>query len=359
MPWDPFEDEAPRGRSGGGGGSGGGGDGRNGRGGGRDDWGSNTPQIDPAQVKKIVLGILILGALVGLLLTVGYTVAPEEEGVVLRFGKYHTTVQPGFHLKAPFGIDKVHRVATRTVHKEEFGFRTTKAGKQTQYSGKRFPEEALILTGDLNVADVGWVVQYRISDPKQYLFKNEEPEKTLRDMSESIMRSVVGDRTVDEVLTVGRSDIESRVKVQLQEKMNQYQTGIAVIALQLQNVNPPESVQGAFNDVNKALQDKEKLVNEARREFNKQIPTAEGFARQRIQKAEGYRSQRINTALGDVVKFTKVYEEYLKAPDVTRRRMYLETMNEVLPKMDQIILVDPRDKGLLPFIDVGQKGAAQ
>lgn len=353
MPWDPFEDDAPRSRGGGGGGGGGG------RGGGRDDWGNNAPQIDPNQIKKIIIGVVALGALVGLLLTVGYTVAPEEQGVVLRFGRFSKIVDPGFHLKVPFGIDTVHRVATRTVHKEEFGFRTTKAGKQTQYSGKRFPEEALILTGDLNVADVGWVVQYRIKDPKQYLFKNEEPVKTLRDMSESIMRSVIGDRTVDEVLTVGRSEIESQVKVQLQEKMNQYQTGITVVALQLQNVNPPESVQAAFNDVNKALQDKEKLVNEARREFNKQIPTAEGFARQRIQKSEGYRSQRINTALGDVVKFTKVYEEYLKAPDVTRRRMYLETMNEVLPKMDQIILINPKDKGLLPFIDVGKKGAAQ
>lgn len=352
MPWDPFEDDPPRGRPGGTGGGRGGG-------GGRDDWGSQTPQFDPGQVKRIVIGVAVLAVLVGLVFTVGYTVAPEEQGVVLRFGKQHTIVEPGFHLKLPFGIDRVKRVATRTVHKEEFGFRTAKAGKQTQYSGQRFPEEALILTGDLNVADVGWVVQYRISNPEEYLFKNEEPEKTLRDMSESIMRSVIGDRTVDEVLTVGRSEIESQVKVQLQEKMKQYQTGITVVALQLQNVNPPESVQAAFNDVNKALQDKEKLVNEARREFNKQIPTAEGFARQRIQKAEGYRSQRINRALGDVVKFTKVYEEYLKAPDVTRRRMYLETMNEVLPKMDQVILVEPKNKGLLPFIDVGGQGGAK
>lgn len=353
MPWDPFEDDAPRGggRGGNGGGRGGGGGGR-----GPNDWGSNTPQFDPSQIKKIVIGVAALAIIVGLVFTVGYTVAPEEEGVVLRFGKYSSTVQPGFHMKIPFGIDRVERVATRTVHKEEFGFRTIQSGKQSQYSGKRFPEEALILTGDLNVADVGWVVQYRIGDPKLYLFKNEEPVKTLRDMSESIMRSVIGDRTVDEVLTVGRSEIEGQVKAQLQEKMNQYQTGITVVALQLQNVNPPESVQAAFNDVNKALQDKEKLVNEARREFNKQIPTAEGFAQQRIQKAEGYRSQRINRALGDVVKFTKVYEEYLKAPDVTRRRMYLETMDEILPKMDQIILVNPDDKGLLPFIDVGGKG---
>ena len=353
MPWDPFEDGGNRGGGGNGGGRGGSGGG-GGRGPG--DWGSKAPQFDPSQIKKIIIGVAALAVVVGLVFTVGYTVAPEEEGVVLRFGKQHTTVQPGFHLKLPFGIDTVHRVATRTVHKEEFGFRTIQTGKQSQYSDKRFPEEALILTGDLNVADVSWVVQYRINQPIEYLFKNEEPEKTLRDMSESIMRSVVGDRTVDEVLTVGRSEIESQVKVQLQEKMNLYQTGITVVALQLQNVNPPEPVQDAFNDVNKALQDKEKLVNEARREFNKQIPTAEGFAQQRIQKSEGYRSQRINRALGDVVKFTKVYEEYLKAPDVTRRRMYLETMNEVLPKMDQIILVDPGEKGLLPFIDVGGKG---
>ncbi|MEZ4465542.1 MAG: FtsH protease activity modulator HflK [bacterium] len=346
MAWDPFAEDQPRGGGGGVGGGGGG------------DWRPGSFNLDPRRLRSIIIGVVAAILLIATVVTSGYSIEPEEEGVVLRFGRYSDTVQPGFHFKLPFGIDSVHRVATRTVHKEEFGFRTKEPGKQTTYSEQKFPQESLILTGDLNIADVSWVVQYRIKDPRAFLFRNEEPEKTLRDMSESIMRSVVGDRTVDEVLTVGRSDVEAQVKDQLQQKMDQYQTGITVVALQLQNVNPPEKVQGAFNDVNKALQDKEKLVNEARREFNRLVPTAEGFALRRVQEAEGYRSQRVNQALGDTVKFTRIYEEYLRAPDVTRRRLYLEAMGEVLPKLDQVLLVEGKGAGLLPFFDVGQKPAA-
>ncbi|MFN3198976.1 MAG: FtsH protease activity modulator HflK [Bradymonadia bacterium] len=343
MPWDPNDQFSGR-RSGGGGGGGGG------------QFGPPELNIDPKQAVRIAIVVgaaLIVG---GLLITSGYSIEPQEKGVVMRFGEYHDTVSPGFHFKLPFGIDKVHRVATETVHKEEFGLRTLRADKRTTYSREEFDDESLLLTGDLNIADVEWVVQYKIVDPQNYLFKNEEPVKTLRDMSESVMRSVVGDMTVEEVLTVGRSRLQQDVLKNLQKKMEEYETGIQITSLELRDVKPPQSVQSAYNDVNKAQQDRERFVDEARREFNKQVPKAEGEALQRVQVAQGYRSQRINQALGDVQKFTRVYEEYLKAPDVTRRRMYLETMERVLPRMEEVILIDPDQQGLLPFLDLSGKG---
>lgn len=340
MPWDPNDQFSGRRTGGGGGGQ----------------FGPPDLNIDPKQAIRIaiVVGAALLVA--GLLITSGYSIEPQEKGVVLRFGKYHDTVLPGFHFKLPFGIDRVHRVATEKVHKEEFGLRTLRAGKHTEYDPKQFDNESLLLTGDLNIADVEWVVQYKIIDPQKYLFKNEEPIKTLRDMSESVMRSVVGDLTVDQVLTEGREDLQRTVRVELQKKMDEYETGIRITSLQLRDVKPPKDVQNAFNDVNKALQDKERLVDEARKEFNNQVPQAEGVALQRVQESEGYRSQRINQALGDVQKFTRVYEEYLKAPDVTRRRMYLETMEQVLPRMDEVILIDPQQQGVLPLLDLTGRG---
>ncbi|MCG3171918.1 MAG: Modulator of FtsH protease HflK [Myxococcota bacterium] len=305
---------------------------------------------------------MIAGGLAALLLIIavfssGYSIQPEEQGVVLRLGKFHSISDPGFHMKLPFGIDRVQKVATGRVLKEEFGFRTQSAGKETTYSPESHNSESLMLTGDLNIADVEWVVQYRISDPREYLFQNAEPVKTLRDMSESIMRSVLGDRTVDQVLTVGRAEIENAVKTQLQEKMNLYKTGVNIVTVQLQNVKPPEPVAPAFNEVNKAEQDREKLRNEAQREYNKRIPLARGEALNRLQRAEGYRINRINEASGEVSKFLRIYEEYLKAPDVTRRRLYIEAMEAVLPRVKEIFIVDPDQKGLLPLLDLNKSPA--
>jgi membrane protease subunit HflK len=235
--------------------------------------------------------------------------------------------------------------------KQEFGFATPGATDpyQTSRDGKR---ETQMVTGDLNAALVEWVVQYRISDPVKFLFDVREPRGTLRDVSESVMREVVGDRTVDEVITIGRQEIESEALTKMQALSTKYAMGISIDQVQLKNINPPEPVQASFNEVNQAQQEKEKLINEARRDYNKVIPLAEGEKDQRIREADGYRLKRINEAEGDAARFNALLAEYIKAPVVTRRRIYIETLQDVMPGIRSKIIVDEQTRGILPFLNL-------
>ncbi|MGK0441949.1 MAG: membrane protease subunit HflK [Pseudohongiellaceae bacterium] len=302
---------------------------------------------------------------VAILLAVGlsawsayYTVPSDSVAVVQRFGKYLSEVPPGLHFKLPLGIDKATIVPVKRQLKQEFGF-TTKGARDPYQSVSSHDRsrETQMVTGDLNAALVEWVVQYRISEPVKFLFEVREPGETLRYVSESVMREVVGDRTVDEVLTIGRQEIESEALVKMQALSVKYVMGISIDQVQLKNINPPRPVQESFNEVNQAQQEKEKLINEARRDYNKVIPLAEGEKDQRIREADGYRLKRINEAEGDVARFNALFTEYSKAPEVTRRRIYIETMQNVMPNIESKILVDDEMSGLLPLLNLtSQKG---
>lgn len=281
-----------------------------------------------------------------------FTVDPEEVGVIVRFGKYVRTVEPGLNYKIPLA-ESVYKVAVERQQKMEFGFRTTSAGVRSSYTRKGGGvDEALMLTGDLNLADVEWVVQYRIDNPYNYLFKVRNPEVTLRDISESAMRQIVGDRTVNEVLTVGRSEISSRLQELMQQVCREYSLGVKIEQVVLQDVNPPEPVKAAFNAVNEAQQEKKTLINKAEAEYNKVIPKAAGQAQETIQMAEGYATERVNNAKGDVARFNALYKEYIKAPEVTRRRIYLETMEDVMPRLGQKIVTDQNGNSVLPLLQM-------
>ena len=297
---------------------------------------------------------LILGGsllLLALLVTFSsiYTVQAESQGVVLRFGKYVKTVEPGLRIKLPFGIDKVAILPVRRQLKQEYGFGTPGAANPTQFSSEQEKERNMV-TGDLNAATVEWIVQYRIEDPKLYLFKVRDPDQTLRDISESVMRTVVGDRTVDEVITVGRQEIEAEALLGLQGQVDKYELGLSIDQVQLKNVNPPKPVQPSFNEVNQAQQEREKMINVANGEYNKAVPRAGGEAEQKIQAAQGYALKRVNEAEGDVSRFNAVLAEYIKAPEVTKRRIHIETMKEVLPKLGRKIIIDNDANQILPFL---------
>ncbi|MBN2143476.1 MAG: FtsH protease activity modulator HflK, partial [Candidatus Aureabacteria bacterium] len=258
-------------------------------------------------------------------------------------------VPPGLRFKIPWGVDMVTILPVKRQLKQEFGFFSTMATNPSQYTLDTTKEKQMV-TGDLNAALVEWVVQYRIAIPENFLFKVRNAEMTLRAVSESVMREVVGDRTVDEVLTIGRQEIESESLIKMQKLSEKYEMGVSIDQVQLKNVNPPEPVQDSFNEVNQAQQEKEKLINEARREYNKSIPLAEGTKDKKIQEAEGYRLRRINEAQGDVSRFNAVLAEYLKAPEVTKRRIYLETMQEILPAIRSKTVIDENAKSVLPFL---------
>ncbi len=283
-----------------------------------------------------------------------FQVRPEEVGVITRFGKYIRKEEPGLHAKIPV-LERVYKVAVERQQKEEFGFRTISTGIKSEYTKVGTTEESLMLTGDLNLADVEWVVQYRIDDPYLYLFKVRDPITTLRDISEACMRQIVGDRTVNEVLTVGRAEIAASVQLEIQNLCTEYSLGIKIEQVVLQDINPPDLVKDAFNAVNQAQQEKETLINQARSEYNKIIPRARGQAEETIQKAEGYATERVNNALGEAVRFNALYREYIKAPEVTMRRMYLETMEKVLPRLGQKIITDEEGNNVLPLLQMQMK----
>lgn len=282
-------------------------------------------------------------------------VGPEEIGVITRFGKYVREVEPGLNFKIPF-LERIRKVPVERQQKEEFGFRTVSAGVQSTYTRSGVEDESLMLTGDLNLADVEWVVQYRIDDPYSFLFKVRDPVTSLRDISEAVMREIVGNRTVNEVLTVGRTEIAGEVQRVMQEICNEYSLGIKIEQVVLQDVNPPDPVKDAFNAVNQAQQEKETLINQAKSEYNKVIPWAKGQAEETIQKAEGYATQRVNNAIGEAARFTALYNEYVKAPEVTKRRIYLETMRSALPKLGHKIITDEKGNNVLPLLQMQLTG---
>ena len=310
-----------------------------------------TPADFKAFQRSITLGIFGLVALI-LVFSSWFTVGTEEAGVVLRLGKYDRTLASGLHFKIPFGVESVYKVPVERQLKQEFGFRTNEAAVNTRYSSRDFSHESLMLTGDLNLADVEWVVQYRISDPYQYLFKVRNPEVTLGDISESAMRAVVGNRTVNEVLTVGRTEVAAQVEQRMQELCNEYEIGIRIEQIVLQDVTPPDPVKPSFNGVNEAQQERERLINVARSEYNKVVPRAEGEALATIRSAEGYALERVNRALGEANRFSSIYAEYVKAPEIFRQRVYLETMENILPKIGTKVITSGEGSNVLPLLNL-------
>lgn len=291
-----------------------------------------------------------------LLLSSWFTVDPEEVGVVLRFGKYTRTVNPGLNFKIPFGVETVYKVPVERQLKLEFGFRSEQAGVRTQYSRRDFKGESLMLTGDLNAAEVEWIVQYRIKDPEKFLFRVRNAVQTFRDINEAVVRGVVGDRTVNRILTFGRQEIASSAATMMQDLCDQYELGIKVEQVVLQDVNPPEQVKAAFNEVNEAQQEGEKLINQAQSEYNKVIPKARGEAQRTIEKAKGYALERVNRAHGETAKFNSLYFEYIKAPEVTRQRLYLETLEVVMNKVGKKLIMDEDAAGVLPLLQMDGGG---
>ena len=320
----------------------------------------NQLPFDPQQVRELGKKILNFGLLWPVLIIVGfglyssfYTVEANSQAVILRFGKHINTVEPGAHFKLPFGIDKAIEVPVKRQLKQEFGFATPGATNPYQSALNSDQElEKSMVTGDLNAALVEWVVQYRIEDPLQYLFEVRNPDETLRDASESVMREVVGDRTVDEVITIGRQEIEAEALKKLNDIAAEYTMGIRIDQVQLKNVNPPLKVQASFNEVNAAQQERESAINKANGEYNMVIPRAKGEADQLISAADGYSIKRINEAQGDASAFNALLVEYTKSPDITKRRLYLETMTEILPNFGRKIILDEDAKGLLPLLNL-------
>ncbi|MBT3261370.1 FtsH protease activity modulator HflK [bacterium] len=311
----------------------------------------NDIKLPPFNLKKI-FSIAAIAFIFLFMNSLWFTIEPEEVGVILRFGKYVRTVNPGLNFRLPMGIETVYKVPVERQLKLEFGFRTNNPGIKTTYSSRKYRDESLMLTGDLNAAEVEWIVQYRISDPYQYLFRVRHAEQTFRDINEAVMREVVGDRTVDEVLTVGRQDVATTVTLALQKLSDQYELGIKVDQVVLQDVNPPEQVKPAFNEVNEAQQEREKLINQAKSEYNKVIPKARGEAARAIESAKGYALERVNRAKGESAKFNSVFRQYSKAKEVTRYRIYLETMNKVMQNAGKKLIVDDKATGILPLFQI-------
>ncbi|MGM0573589.1 MAG: FtsH protease activity modulator HflK [Bacteroidota bacterium] len=298
--------------------------------------------------KKVIIGLIVLIAL----LTSVKTIGPEQEGVVVQFGRYDRTLQPGLNFILPFGIENLYKIPVQRQLKQEFGFRTVEAGVQTRYAKDEYRDESLMLTGDLNLADVEWVIQYRIVNSYNYLFKVRNAEDALHDMSEAAMRKIVGDRTVNEVLTVGRQEVATRVEELLQEMCINYENGIRIDQVVLQDVNPPDPVKASFNAVNEAQQERETLINQAESDYNRVIPRARGEAEETIQRAEGYALNRVNRAEGQADRFNSVYEEYIRAPEVTRKRLYYETLERILPELGNKVILDEDGTNVLPLLNI-------
>ena len=320
--------------------------------------GGRKIQLDfPGFKPQIVLiGFAVVGVLVGVLTSI-YTIKAEEVGVVLRFGKYQSTQQPGLHFKLPFFIEKVEKVAVLRQQQQEYGVGTPKNTNRPQWSGESEQEkEKKMVTGDLNAARVDWVIQYRITEPRDYLFMVKDAESTLRNASESVMREVVGDRTVDEVITIGRQDIETDSLEKLNALVKKYKLGVSIDQIQLKDVKPPREVEDSFNEVNRAEQEKSTAVNVANGEYNQKVPKAAGVAQQDISRAEGYATKRVNEAEGDAARFEALLKAYQQAPEVTRRRMYLETMQKVMPQLERKIIMDEEGNQVLPLMQLNQGG---
>ncbi|MCC7405110.1 MAG: FtsH protease activity modulator HflK [Bdellovibrionales bacterium] len=305
-------------------------------------------------IERPTILVVIFSLLVGLpvIFSSFYTVEPDEEAVILRFGRYIETTPPGLHFKLPLGVDEAIKVKTKLILQQEFGFRSENVrGGRTSYS-EALDDESLMLTGDLNVADVEWITQFQISDPKKFLFHTRDPIRNIRDVSEAVMRRVVGDRLVTDVLTVGRVEIASEAMSLIQGIVDQYDRGVRVVSIKLQDVNPPDAVKPSFNEVNAAKQEQEQAINQAEKHYNEVIPEAKGRADKDIAMAQGYATALLNRSKGDADRFELVLQEYRRAPTVTRERLYLETMERVFMRLEGLTLVDESMRGgLLPIFD--------
>ncbi len=308
-------------------------------------------RLSPKSLVIIIVAILLIVTF----FTCFYTVDQQDEAVILRFGKFNRITSPGLHFKLPFGIEKNINVPTQRILKEEFGFRTEQPGITTIYSSQDFPRESVMLTGDLNIVDVEWIIQYRITDPKAYLFNVDNPRKTIRDISQSVINLLVGDRTVLDVIGSERANIESLGQQLMNNFFHKYNLGIRVTTVKLQNVVPPKGeVQNAFEDVNKAIQDRNRLINEGKEAYNQAIPKAQGEAQRILQQAEGYAAERVNKAKGDVERFLAVLREYKKNPKVTRTRLYYEMYENVFRDAKDVDLIDKNLKNFIPFKAIDQ-----
>lgn len=305
----------------------------------------------------VILGLIILWGV----FTSYYTVQPEGQAVVKRFGAVIAIKDPGLHFKLPFGIDEQEFVPTARVLKQEFGFRTAVQEETSAVYRKsdEHRDESLMLTGDLKVVDVEWVVQYRVDDPNKYLHRVEQVDKTIRDISEAVMRRIVGNNLGSDVLTIKRVEIALNAKVEIQRLLDSFDMGVRIGTVELQDVNPPDSVKPAFNEVNQAEQEKEQLINEAEKKQNQKIPAARGKAKQVVATAEGYRAERVNGALGETSRFTAILKEYKIAPEVTRRRMYLETLDKVLPSLGKIYIIEPGGQSPIPLLNLDNNNPVQ
>ena len=301
--------------------------------------------------------VITLAVITGLLITLGtslYIVDQAEEAVLTRFGKYLTTTGPGLQFKLPFGIDKTYLVSVKNVQTEQFGFRTLSSGISPRYSGDS--NMSTMLTGDLNMVDVEWVIQYRIVDPVAWTFNVMERTQTIRDVSQSAINMLVGDRAIMDIMGFERNAIQSAGADYMNETFRSYGLGISVIAVQLQNTDPPQRVQAAFDDVNRAIQDRNRLINEGQQAYNETIPRTRGEADQQVQIAEGYATERVNRARGDIARFNAVYDEYRLSPDVTRQRLYYEMIEDVFKDDEGTVLIDRRFNNFLPFRDLNAEG---
>jgi len=320
------------------------------------------PQFDEFFEKlknaKIPGGPLLIAVIVILLMafTCVYTVATNEVGVVQRFGRYTRTTQPGLNFKLPLGIEKVTKVQVQKVFKMEFDENTGTSSRLV--ASTNTSNAALMLTGDLNVGLVPWIVQYRIKDPYNYLFKVGNVDRLLSDMAEAAMRLVVGDRSINEVITK-RNEIAEEAQLLLQQELDNAESGIHIVTIEMKKTNVPGPVQSSFNEVNEAVQDKETMIYQAKEDYNKAIPEAKGEAERTIKAAEGYALERVNEAKGDAARFTEVYKEYAKAKDVTKRRMYLETLQELLPEIGQKYIIDADQSNFLPLLNIGKESGEQ
>lgn len=313
--------------------------------------GGSEFEVSTAHYWTVILVVILVVVGVTIFMSF-YTVDANENGIILRFGKYSKTTYPGLHLKLPWGIDKLYKVKVDYNYKEEFGFRTLRPGVKSQYAKGEFADESWMLTGDLNIADVKWIVQYRIQNPVAYLFNVRDVGGTLRNASEASMRLIVGDRSFHEVLQSDRRIIADLSKEYMQDLLDLYNSGLKIQLIQLKDVHPPEPVRDSFNEVNRAKQEQETAINEASQIYNREIYRVEGEADRIVREAEGYSINRTNRAKGDAELFISVFEEYMKAKDVTRQRLYIETLEEVLSKIDKKYVVDKDLKGIVPLLNL-------
>lgn len=329
------------------------------------DWG-NGPSSEDFEKKVIEIknhfknkfgpqkGLLPLLIVAFLVIIAGYSsmyeVDTEETGVVLRFGKFHSYAEPGLHFKMPLGVDRVYLVQTGRVLKEEFGFRTVMPDVRTTYTKKGLEEESLTLTGDLNVSDVEWIVQFQVSDPFKFIFRIKDPVGTIRDIAEAMVRKAIGNANVTEVLTTERAQLANEIQQDLQSTLNNYDIGVRIVTVKFQDVTPPDPVKAAYNEVNESEQQRESLIFQAREQFNREVPRARGEAKKVLQEAEGYAVERVNKARGETNRFLALLTEYRKAPSVTRSRIYLETLEEVLPRLEEVYVMDDENAGALPLL---------